>query len=191
MLRDIKGVVPLTVDEEDLSGLTQEEQTQLTEAKERLQSCVRRYLGLEPGTVTMPKQYRVATARWVQAIEHVFYVSTGHGIEQFATGGTKLEVLNPEVKEWVTAAVNGPMRSLSGAAGQASTGPSGVSYLQRVGVSLGIDLLMDPPITAFGTTKNLAFSTDTPGSPSYSAPSRTPSTKALGTRAAGCHSFWM
>ena len=57
---EIKGSYPLTLDEQLLCDLGVEDMAKLARAKESQESCVRRFLGLEPGSVCVPeKLYRV------------------------------------------------------------------------------------------------------------------------------------
>ena len=102
VLREVRGALPVQLDADLLEGLDVEEVAQLTQAKEALQSYVRRFLGLEPGTLcSLPKVYRTATYRWLQGLGRALWACTGKGWEQFATTGTMLDLLKPEGQEVV------------------------------------------------------------------------------------------
>eukprot|EP00974_Lingulodinium_polyedra_P049235 4732348-Lingulodinium_polyedra.AAC.1 len=80
VLPEVQGMLPAKLDPELLEGLSEEEQAQLVQAKETMASCVRRFLGVESGAqVSMPKQYRRATYRWLQGLDHALWVMTGKG----------------------------------------------------------------------------------------------------------------
>ena len=147
MLREVKGgLLPVTIDPEWLEDLDPEEAAAVMAAKERMQSCVRRYLGLEDGQlVSLPQCYRQASFRWCRGLNNALQVVTGHGLEQFATRGTKVEVLAEGRRGELAAWVEGPTRTLAVAADQHSVGCTGTSFLQSKGYELGLDLLMDPP----------------------------------------------
>ena len=55
----------------------------------------------------------MATQRLLQAIDNALYVLTGHGLEQFATLGTKVSFLTPEMQAQVADCMSGPMKSLA------------------------------------------------------------------------------
>ena len=77
-------MLPLQLDLDSLQDLSVEDKAELAQARERMASCVRRFLGQEPGTVcSLPKYYRVASYRWLQALDHALWVCTGAGWEQF------------------------------------------------------------------------------------------------------------
>ena len=75
----MKGFVPTQCDPEDLAGLEEEDLAAVEQAAQRLQSCLRRYLG-HPDTPAPvhEKVYRVATARFLQAVGHALKDYTIH-----------------------------------------------------------------------------------------------------------------
>ena len=106
VLRVVRGFVPTQLDPEDLHGLDPKEQAVLNQARERLRSCIRRYLGDPDAAAPMPKKiFRVATHRYLQAIDSALTVVTGCGLERFSTTGTDLEVIKEDqrvsVSDWV------------------------------------------------------------------------------------------
>ena len=82
VLRVVRGFVPTQLDPEDLQGLDPKEQAVLNQARERLRSCIRRYLGDPDVAAPMPKKiFRVATHRHLQAVDSALTVVTGCGLE--------------------------------------------------------------------------------------------------------------
>ena len=79
--------------------MSEDEQVVLAAAVGQQQSAIRRFLGMEGGAVqaVRGKQYRVATSRLLQALDHVVYMLTGMGFEGFATADTKIDFLDPSV----------------------------------------------------------------------------------------------
>ena len=141
---EVKGSYPLTLDEEQLCDLGVEDMAKVVHAKESQESCIRRFLGMEPGSVCVPeKLYRVATWRWLQALDHALFNVTGAGLEQFATRGTKLPAC-PRAESPVQHVIRG-RKTLLIAGDQMSTGPTGVTFCQKTGMELAVELFMDPP----------------------------------------------
>lgn len=105
-------------------------QDELAAAKARQDSCIRRFLGTNPDEETPPakQQFRVATCRFLSAIDNALRVVIGHGIERFSSAGTKVDLARPNKRDSVRTWVEQPLRSLSISADQASCGPSGVSF---------------------------------------------------------------
>ena len=67
VMPEIKGHKPLTVDWENLEDLTEEEKVDLASMQDTVQSCLKRFLGHEPGSVCVTKKlYRQATWRFLQ-----------------------------------------------------------------------------------------------------------------------------
>eukprot|EP00974_Lingulodinium_polyedra_P113639 11002825-Lingulodinium_polyedra.AAC.1 len=61
-MAEVQGVLPAALDIDSMEGLTEDEKQQLVNMKSSMESCVRRYLGLEEGTAcSLPKLYRLAT----------------------------------------------------------------------------------------------------------------------------------
>ena len=140
------GFVPTQLDPADLAGLDADDAAAVEQASQRLQSCLRRYLGHpdEPAPVHA-KVYRVATARFLQAVGHALKVVSGHGLERWATAGTSVDLAHPGSKRDALASWQAqPMRSLTIAADQQAYGPSGVTSLQSHPRSLVVDLVFDP-----------------------------------------------
>ena len=147
-------MLPLQLDLDSLQDLSVEDKAELAQARERMASCVRRFLGQEPGTVcSLPKYYRVASYRWLQALDHALWVCTGAGWEQFCSKDTSLTLLQPQLREALGLVAGGPLRACFVAADQMSTGPSGTSFLQQPTWSISMDLLMDPPHRFWNTDK--------------------------------------
>ena len=146
VMREVKGFLPTSLDPENLEDLKPEEQAELQTAREMQQSCTRRFLCLEPGECcAKPKVYKVATFRLLQAIDNALYVLTGHGLEQFASLGTKVSFLTPEMQAQVADWVSGLVKSLSQVADQHSCGLTGCSFLVHAGWELLTELAFDPP----------------------------------------------
>ena len=142
----MKGVLPISLDPDTLENMTEEEKLELIHAKQSMESCVHKFLGLDESRPSpFPKQYRVGTQRWLQALDHALWALTGMGLEQFATADTKIVGLSEEDQAVIQACLAGPRRTLSVGADQMSTGPSGTSFLQSTDYRLAMDLLMDPP----------------------------------------------
>ena len=94
VLKECKGFLPASVDADQIEGLDDEQAAELEQAKEAKNSCIRRFLGLEPGSlVSMPKVYRQATHHWPQAIDCAPFHLTGLGWEAFVSRGTKVTLL--------------------------------------------------------------------------------------------------
>ena len=143
---EVKGLLPITVDEESLEGLSEEERAELVHLKETAQACIRRFLGFEEGSaVSLPKTYRAATFRWLQAVDHALWCVTQMGLEQFAGQGAKVTMMAPAQQESIAKLLAGSPRSCAIAADQMSVGPTGVTYLQSKDLDTFVDLLMDPP----------------------------------------------
>ena len=69
VMPEIKGSFFLTFDEEQFEGLNDEQRLMLVQAKEAQESCIRRFLGLELGSVCgTEKLYRIASWCWLQAM---------------------------------------------------------------------------------------------------------------------------
>ena len=146
MPRDSKGLLPVQLDPESHGGLTPEEEAELEQARARLRSCIRRYLGDEDGAPQLKKQFRAATGKYLQAIGHAVTLVTGCGLERFSSKNTDpAELCRPEQRAGVEEWSKQPPRALTLAADQQSCGPSGASFLQAGQLSLLMDLVMDPP----------------------------------------------
>ena len=69
VMPEIKGSFFLTLDEEQFEGLNDEQRLMLVQANEAQESCIRRFLGLELGSVCgTEKLYWIASWRWLQAM---------------------------------------------------------------------------------------------------------------------------
>ena len=146
VLREVHGFVPPRLDPSELDGLEGEEAAELEQARQRLRSCVRSFTGSgDAPPAAQTKVFRLATARFLKAVDHVLKQVTGHGFESFATAQTKVECVQEgrraKLAEWKA----GAARTLTLAADQQSCGPSGVSFLQAGDLRLCADLVMDPP----------------------------------------------
>ena len=143
----MKGFVPTQCDPEDSAWLSEEDLAAVGQAKQRLQSCLRRYLGHPDAPAPVyQKVYRIATARFLQAVDHALKVVSGHGLERWATEGTSLEAARPGSQREALASWRAqPLRTLTVAADQQSCGPSGVTFLQAHPRQLAVDLVFDPP----------------------------------------------
>ena len=111
--------MPPRFDPADLSGLDEGEAAELEQARGRLRSCVRAYAGVgDP--VPVKKVFRVATARFLQAVDHVLKEMTGHGMERFISAGTKIECVKEGHRADLARWMAEPGRSLTVAADQQS-----------------------------------------------------------------------
>lgn len=174
-MKDLKGFIPHQLDDEDLEGLTEEEEAELWAARGMQASCIRRFLGMEKGYPSKPKSYRLATWRLIQALDHALFQLTKAGLEQLASSQTKVDFLQPEVRARVEAFATGPPRAVFLAADQASCGLSACAFLQQSHQQLFFDLLMDPH-TGFGTVRSWGCWRGMLGRPSSSPASPTLST---------------
>ena len=120
-MKDLPGFLPHDLDTEELEGLTPEEQASLQAARAQHHSCLRRFLGLEGGPPAKPRLYRLATWRFLQAVDNALYHLTGSGLEQLSSRATKLTTFQPQVQERLRDFASGPPRALFLAADQAST----------------------------------------------------------------------
>ena len=77
VMPEIKGSVPVIFDEEQFVGLGEEDAAALAVAKGRQESLVRRFFGLEAGSLCAPeKLYRVASRRWLRAMDRALRTVT-------------------------------------------------------------------------------------------------------------------
>ena len=145
-MREVRGFLPVRMDPEALEGLDDTEKAELQAAKDQQQSCIRRFLSIEPGMAcSSSKVYRTATFRFLQALDSAVHAVTGFGLEQFATADTDLIVIMQPLREQIDTFVAGSPRACLTVADQFSCGPSGFSFLQSEGQRLLVDLLFDPP----------------------------------------------
>ena len=133
VMSDLKGFMPHALDPADLEGLDEEQQARVTNAKEARNSLIRRFLGYNDGSPTKPKQYRLSTWRFIQCLDHAFFVMTNAGLEQLASKGTEVSYLKAELQEEVRRYAEGPVRSLFVTADQASVGLTAMCFLQQGG----------------------------------------------------------
>lgn len=141
----MKGFVPTQFDPDDLADLPPEEAAEVEQARRRLESCIRRCLGQGELTGVPGPRFRIATHRFLQALDHGLKQVCGHGLERFASGGTDVEICRENSREKVAGWIAQPARSLTIAADQQSCGPSGITFAQSGKNALLIDLVMDPP----------------------------------------------
>lgn len=151
-MTDHKGFLPPDL-EPELEGLDEEDALAFAAAQQRQRSCIRRFLGVEQGAPSAPKRYRVATFRMVQALDHALWLLTEAGLEQFVSGRTKLNFLQPEMRQKVEAFLVGPPRGVFLAADQCSVGLSLAAFLTSGDRALNLELLFDPPHRFWNTEK--------------------------------------
>ena len=125
----MKGFLFANLDPAAFEGLTEEEAAELEAARDRQASCIRRFLGSEEGPMNAKKVFRVATARFLTAIDHALWVVTGAGFEQLANEHTKVTLAREEHREQLQTWINGPPRICILAADQQRCGPGGIPFL--------------------------------------------------------------
>lgn len=145
VMREVRGFLHVQLDHSDPEGLAEYEKAALVAARQRQQSCIRRFLDQEDGScVASVTVYRTATFRWLQALHHAVEQVTGFRWEQFASGGAEIVYLEEEVQVSLAKLFTGSPRTGIVVADQHSCGPCATSFLQSAGNQLLVDLAFDP-----------------------------------------------